>query len=182
LRRPTNFLHNSTKWSLKSTKNEPSNILEQVSDFGTQAHELIESLFKGDKPDIPENLSILAKNFQQWHRSSGLTYVQTEKPVISKKFQYGGTLDAIAKRNGNKLVCIDWKTSNYFQTEYALQLAAYVKALEEMEGSTVSEAWVIRLSKDKDGVEARHIQDINASFRAFIAALTLWKSLQKTHI
>ncbi len=43
---------------------------------------------------------------------------------------------SIAHHDG-RMVALDWKTSNGIYPEYALQVAAYAKALEEMTGEEV---------------------------------------------
>ena len=79
----------------------------------------------------------------------------------------------------NRLVALDWKTSNGIYLEYALQVAAYAKALEEMTGEKVHEAWTVRLGKRTPEFEAKKVEDIETAFIAFRAALYLWKSLRQ---
>ena len=55
-------------------------------------------------------------------------------------------MDAVPYRNG-QLVALDWKIGNGLYPEHLLQVAAYAKALEEMSGESVSEAWAVRLGK-----------------------------------
>ena len=98
--------------------------------------------------------------------------------MYSAKYGYAGAMDAVAYHEG-RLVALDWKTSNGIYSEYALQVAAYAKALEEMTGEEVHEAWIVRLGKRAPEFEAKKVQDIESVFIAFRAALYLWKSLRR---
>jgi len=55
--------------------------------------------------------------------------VEQETPLVSEKYQFGGTLDAIMV-NG-ELALGDWKTSNAVYPDHIIQLAAYWKLWEE---------------------------------------------------
>ncbi|MCI0785891.1 MAG: hypothetical protein J4O09_06205 [Chloroflexi bacterium] len=86
-------------------------------------------------------------------------------------------MNAVAYRGG-KLVALNWKTSNGLYPEYALQVAAYAKALGEMTGNPVTEAWAVRLEKASPEFEARRVVDLDTAFIAFRAALYLWRAMQ----
>ena len=86
-------------------------------------------------------------------------------------------MDAVAYRGGT-LVALDWKTSNGLYPEYLLQVAAYAKALEEMSGEAVSEAWAVRFGKKTPEFEARKVGDLDTAFNAFRAALYLWRAMK----
>ena len=116
--------------------------------------------------------------FEKWRASSGLNIELTEAVVYSDKYRFAGSMDAIATR-GEQLVAIDWKTGNALYPEHALQIAAYSKALEELTGRQVKEAWLVRFSKSGSAFEARRVFDIDRAFIAFRAALHLWRSLQE---
>ncbi len=73
---------------------------------------------------------------------------------------------------------MDWKTSNGRYPEYDLQVSAYAKALEEMPGETVSEAWAVRFGKTEPEFEAHQVEELDTAFNAFRAALFLWRSMQ----
>ena len=86
-------------------------------------------------------------------------------------------MDAVAYRNG-QLVALDWKTGNGLYPEHLLQVAAYAKALEEMSGESVTEAWAVRLGKKAPEFETRKVGDLDTAFIAFRAALYLWKAMR----
>ncbi len=159
-------------------KQRPDQMRDEAADFGTQAHIIIEALIKGQLPMITPEMQPVVDGFNQWHKQSALDIHLTETMVYSAKYGYAGAMDAVAY-SGNRLVALDWKTSNGIYSEYALQVAAYAKALEEMTGEEVHEAWIVRLGKRAPEFEAKKVQDLDTAFVAFRAALYLWKSLRK---
>ena len=102
------------------------------------------------EPEVPPDLAQVVDNFTSWRRKAGLDIHLAETMVYSAKYRYAGTMDALAYRKGI-MVALDWKTSNRLYPEHALQVAAYAKALEEMTGQPVKEAWVVRLGKTAPG-------------------------------
>lgn len=99
--------------------------------------------------------------------------------VYSHEHQYAGAVDAVARFDG-KIIVMDWKTGNQIHQEYALQVAAYAKAYEEMHpGQKVNQGWIVRFDKQKKkAAQVRIIDDIDETFEAFIAARKLWGQLQ----
>lgn len=76
-----------------------------------------------------------------------------------------------------KLAVIDWKSSAAIYPEYALQLAAYARAIKEEYGYRV-DRWLVRLGKTDGVVEAvKYPKSTQSSdFRAFLCALHLYRS------
>ncbi len=162
---------------IEQARRRPDQVRDEAADFGTQAHTLIEDIIQGVEPEIPPEMGPVVENFTAWRWNAGLDIRFTETMVHSAKYRYAGTMDAVAYRNG-KVVALDWKTSNGLYPEYDLQVAAYAKALEEMTGEPVSEAWAVRFGKTKPEFEARRVEDLDTTFNAFRAALFLWRSIQ----
>jgi hypothetical protein len=92
--------------------------------------------------------------------------------VYSVKLQVAGTLDALGAKDG-KIILIDWKTSNGFYEEMALQCGGYVCCLEEMTGQTIDEGWIVRFDKRSPLFEAKTV-DIPKAKSAFIKAKSFW--------
>lgn len=88
--------------------------------------------------------------------------------MFSSELKYAGALDALARKISTRgLVILDWKTSNTFSQDYAYQVAAYAKALEEMTGEPVEEGWVVRFDKHKPTFEVRRVWDLDECFEVF---------------
>jgi len=67
--------------------------------------------------------------FAEWKRQTQLQITQTEMPLVSEKYRFGGTFDAILVQ-GKRSVG-DWKTSSQVYPEYLVQIAAYGRLWEE---------------------------------------------------
>ena len=74
---------------------------------------------------------------------------------------------------------IDWKTSKAVYPEYHLQVAAYAKAVEDMHDKKVDATYILRCDKATGQFEAVRSKDIAKNFKAFLAALTLYKRLKE---
>jgi hypothetical protein len=59
-----------------------------------------------------------------------LEVLETEVPLVSETYKFGGTFDAVALVAG-KPKLLDWKTSNAVYGEYVAQVAAYRELLRE---------------------------------------------------
>jgi len=163
----------------------PNTRRETAIEFGNIAHELLDELIKGNKPFVPEKYRNLVLGFEKWKRDSKLHLISPETFVYSKAHQYAGAMDAVGlfidTDGSEKLVAIDWKTTNELRPEHGLQVAAYAKALQEMLDVPVNEAWVIRF--DKTGrltYNEFRLADVNVAFDKFEAALKLWKTYRNT--
>lgn len=137
---------------------------------------------------VPQKFQLPLVNFIKWRESQNLEFVSLEKTVHSKTLKFAGTVDAVAiekvqtdKGEILRRVMFDWKTSNTIYDINALQLSAYAKAWEEMYGEKIDVACVVRINKEKEGVQVKMVRDIEHSFHTFRAALFLHNSLTQSH-
>ena len=167
---------------LRDSRRRPDQLKDAAADLGTKAHALIDRIVRGEQvAEIPAEIEAPVKAFQQWWAKSGIELVLGDTRVASRQYGYGGSLDALGRRNG-KLVLIDWKTSTAIYTEYALQAAAYAQAFKETYGVACSEAFIVRFGKKLPiEFEVKELADLDLSFQAFLAAKTLKESLEKPH-
>lgn len=159
-------------------KRRPDQVRDAAANFGTRSHEMIASHLADEDAPIPDDLQPVWESFATWYGTSGLTIQITETTVYSEVHKFGGTVDAVAERDG-KLVVMDWKTSSGIYPEMALQVGAYTLALEEMTGSVVSEAWVVRFGKKKPEFEALPLRNLQNAKAGFIHALSLYRTLKE---
>lgn len=162
---------------------EPAAHLEKAGGFGTGAHSIFESLLnaeaEGRTVPVDPKYEVVVENFNTWRKSMPeLRVLQNEMMVYSLEHQYAGAVDAVCKV-GEKVVVMDWKTSNQIYVEYALQVAAYAKAFEEMTGTQVHEAWVVRFDKTKKKPpQIKVVKDLAETHETFLAVKKLWTFLQ----
>ena len=116
--------------------------------------------------------------FQSWVQENEIEWLSSEEKLYHRKLKYAGTLDARAYINGEYCV-IDWKTSKAVYPEYHLQVAAYAKAVEDMYDKKVDATYILRCDKVTGRFESVKSKGIAKNFKAFLAALTLYKRLKE---
>lgn len=125
----------------------------EAAGIGTEAHNWIEQYIKGEKPDMPENKSVLqaVNGFLAWVKEHHVKFLSSEDIVYSKKHDYVGELDGRATMGGSSGVyLVDYKVSNGLYPGVAYQTAAYLKADQEESGMEYAGRWAIRLSKETE--------------------------------
>ena len=144
---------------------------DAAAKFGTGLHDLIDARLAATLPPLPssdlpepepeaaveERFGVGLRNFERWRSACGYEFLCNDFLVWSERYKYAGAADALAYTSGDGagskagLVVIDFKSSNAIQSSYALQAAAYARAVEEMTGEPVVRAAVVRLGKTKEG-------------------------------
>lgn len=110
---------------------------DAAADIGTLAHDMVDCYATGKECIVPPNTTpeqlSKATNafgaFQEWAGSTQLQIVKSEVPLVSERYKFGGTLDAMLVRG--KLSLGDWKSSNKVYGDYLCQIAAYGILWEE---------------------------------------------------
>jgi hypothetical protein len=186
------LMHNLHSWinntkQKPTTKNAPPFISEIVgishrkkeaaADIGTQTHEIIERILKGEIGIVvPDYLKSTIDSFAAWYSQAGIDSVlHSELPVVSEKYGYGGTIDIVFKmQDGTTLIC-DWKTSNGLYKETSLQIAAYRQAYIEMvdhkPSDSIINAGAVRLGKDYPAFEYRAVTQLDECLTGFLSCM-----------
>src|SRR3989344_802884 len=115
---------------------------------GTLVHEVIEKLFAGEKPPIPDSVKPVVAGFEYFQKEHEIIPHQIESKIFSKEHGYAGTIDVLAEVDG-KLGVLDIKTSQAIYRDYGLQTAAYVQALQEAESMPQLTRWILRLDQSR---------------------------------
>ena len=185
-------------------------IMKEAGRVGTLAHKMIEQFIKGGVVNLDNySASEISKaktayyGYYQWFKDNDVKFLETEMKLVSEKYGYGGTFDAvgiIGSGLSEKLVILDWKTSNAVYDEFLVQLAAYRQLwLEHIDQKYTVEntpaakdnpqvlelrkkmwkikgAILLKLDKEEKGVyEAHHykIKDLNWGWKVFKLILKL---------
>lgn len=163
----------------------PETYMNSSANFGTNVHAWIEKYMEtGEFPPLPEgetyaDINMCLKSVQKFFMENDLSpkTVEVVKPelfVYSNKYGYAGSADFVCVR-GDKCYLFDWKTSNGYRVNYALQLAAYAKAIEELYGLHVYKGNCVVFAKDRVSYET-HPQDekmLDFYFELFKACLIM---------
>ena len=157
----------------------PDQALQLAGDFGSQAHTMIDRIIKArinneKDPKITPDLSVVMESFEMFCATYKPVFVASEvmvcvnhdsiktvtgyhMPVL--RSGYAGTIDAIALVGDGVPIVIDFKTGKGIYDEHRLQVGAYSEALalrniypnhNTLGDFAFNEAWVVRLSKDRD--------------------------------
>jgi hypothetical protein len=110
---------------------------DKAAEAGSICHGWIEDWIHGvpvDVSNLSDPLWIQAAKgylaFQEWADQVKLEILETEVPLVSEQYKFGGTFDALALVAGTPKL-LDWKTSNAVYAEYVAQLAAYRQLIWE---------------------------------------------------
>lgn len=163
-----------------------STIADEAASVGTQAHQAIDDAILVDaqaraalRQRVHDRtvLNVL-DGFELFERQSAIALRHSEVVVWSHRHKFAGTIDAIGALPSGELVALDWKTSNALRDVYALQLAAYTLAWNEMNGDAVApirNGIVVRFDKKRAHFEARQVAGMGESQATFLSALNLWR-------
>jgi len=161
---------------------------DEMADIGTLAHLLIMNHLRGeetDTGDFSQNDIKLANNcfasYLAWEKPHELKPILIEKPLVSDKYNYGGTADWVGYLD-DELVLLDYKTGKAIYPEMFYQLAAYVQLAKE-QGYEIKKARILRIGRDNnEGFEERTTTNFEREFEIFLHCLSIYfiqKELKK---
>lgn len=108
---------------------------DAAANSGTLAHSAVDAHIHSRPftwPELGEVTARAMKSFDaylEWAHQTDLKVTHTEMPLVSERYRFGGTFDAILVKG--KRAMGDWKTSNGIYAEYLAQVAAYAILWEE---------------------------------------------------
>lgn len=144
---------------LKDSGHNADFIMRRAGDEGTQVHNAIEKILKGEELRWIESDGHVNYNTYVWKMIlSFFEFWTTHKPklIMSEEFmysdihKYSGTLDLLLEIDG-KIWLVDIKTSTSIHTSHYLQMSAYVKAYEEKYNEKVDKTGILWLKSTKKG-------------------------------
>lgn len=152
---------------------------EDAGDIGTLVHEAIESyiLTGKEEPPVHEKAKVCYNNFVNWAKENKVKFLETERKIYSKEYQYAGTMD-FACVIGDKTFVGDIKTSNAIYNEYWFQTSAYQQAYTEETGTKIDGQIIVRVSRNGD-FEIQENYDYEENIQAFNGALVLYRRIQQ---
>ena len=133
---------------------------QKAADAGTLAHAMIEASIHNGNPDLDkfpgltlstrENAIHAFRAFLEWKERVHLKVDKTERPLVSEKHMFGGTLDAMIVMG--KRVLGDWKTSGGIYTDMLVQVAGGYSLLweENFPDQKIEGVEILRISKPEE--------------------------------
>ncbi len=148
-----------TKYDIDEAKGLHTKFLKDAGTTGSKIHDWIEAYAKGEKPEMPEEKSVIigVNGFMDWVKNNKIKFLESETLVYSRQHDFSGKLDAVATIGGKRYL-VDYKTGTGLYNDVMLQTAAYVGAYQEMSGNKICGRWAIRIEK-RDEEEFRADMD-----------------------
>ena len=155
--------------------------LKKAGDLGTQVHDWCEQFAKAkmNKTELPKIDKTFPKEvilginaFLDWYNKNKVKFIEIERLVYSKKYDYCGFFDALAKVNG-KLCLIDYKTSSGVYSSMNLQLAGYRLALEEETKAVIDKNIILHFNKKTGEFTSFECDNYEDDRRAFLGCLAV---------
>lgn len=149
-------------------------ILEESSEYGTLAHQLLQSIVsktENSKLETKDSvtafkLNKLSYHFRKKFADDSYETIFSEKELISINMGYGGTIDWVCKIN-DEVILYDFKTSKNIKSTMLLQLGAYYKLLEVEENINITKAGIIRVSDSYCKIKEYSKDELEMASKAF---------------
>jgi len=155
---------------------------DKAGDTGTAAHNLIEAFIKNTyTPDYYNEVMGVFDDAQKlevanafaafrfWWDQTKIQIVDQETQMVSRKYRFGGTPDALGLLNG-RLLLGDWKTSGGIYSDYVVQVAAYRQLYHENTDHKIEGAFLCRFDKENGRFEQHDFtsDQLDVGFEAFV--------------
>jgi hypothetical protein len=155
---------------------------DKAANIGTIIHSRIMAYYLGYEidtynitPEVWELSENSMKSFFEWARPRNVKPKLIETPLVSEKYQYGGTPDVYGEMD-EELTLLDFKTGSGIYPEHFLQLAAYSQLLNE---NKYPHKKIIVLNIPKSEGDSFQVQQVGSDnlkleFRKFIHCVEIY--------
>lgn len=169
-----------TEELVSTAKREYRRIKQEAADIGSEIHEWVSRWILGEKPEMPDNEKVVngVTAFLKFQKEHKLKWLESERYIYSKKYNYAGILDAIA-REGKKLVLVDFKSSTGIYDDMRFQVAGYEIAYEEETGKKIDKRIIIRFGKEDGEFEIKDLGDSTKDKGVFLSCLNIRRRLNE---
>lgn len=177
-------------WYAKNGREECARLSKIATDFGTRFHRCMELHARGLLLpwDIDADILPHVDAARRWFDAHVIDVVGIERRVHSRRHDYAGTADLIARLRDvdgidpDRPAATDWKTSKEIGFEYGFQLSAYVEAAAEGdEPLDLAGRVALWAPREQPGVfEAKVLpaDEHQEDFGAFLAARRLYETVE----
>ena len=151
---------------------------------GTLAHAMVEADIRGaarpDTSQYPEDMVAKAQSsysaYLEWKSQTKMQPVETELALISRKYLFGGTIDAV--QVDGKVALLDWKTSNSIYQDHLIQVGGGYALLweENFPDMPITGGFhILRFSKEEGDLTHHTWQNLDLAKAAFIHMRVLFE-------
>ncbi len=174
-------------------KSEYRKVQKEAQDIGTDIHAWIEDWIAGKKPDMPSDERVVngITGFLKFQEEHKYKWIESEKMVYSRKHNYVGFFDAMA-RKGSKRILVDFKSTNEkidpktgevievpVYSESAFQTAGYQLAEEEETKKKIDYRMVIAFGKRTGAFGFKEFKDNDQDKEVFLNCLAIRRRLNE---
>jgi len=167
-------------------------VRDDAADLGVKLHDVAESdaLF-GEGAHIDEDVRPFVEQFRRWRTAYEPEFLASEMTVVSRKWGYAGTLDAILsipvmpkplEHLSGLPNCVDWKTSKTVDRVKGWQVVAYANADAvllpdgtELPMPEIKGGLIVHIRPDK--VQMREVHLTSENFQYFVHMLRVVEGL-----
>lgn len=152
---------------------------DKAANIGTIAHAMIEADLKGKEFDSSKydkgmidkaETSYLA--WLEWKDLVKFELLESEKSLVSEKYQFGGTIDIAAIKKITAIV--DLKTSKGVYPDHKIQVAAYGKLWNEnYPDNPIQAYYILQLGKEDGSFHYHYWPELEKAWQAFLAVRKL---------
>ena len=155
--------------------------------FGSEVHDMLTKLITGQTVKETPSTKAMISGYQLWKKQHSIDIYFTDVFVqhpkyewerwLTNRYQYSGFVDAIGMNHEGDLIVIDFKSGKSVYKYYALQLAAYCKAVEVTCDckESIRHAYVLRFNRDNANFDFLRVIDIDKCFAYFLNCIELTK-------
>ena len=155
---------------------------DKAADIGTIIHARIMAYFLEYEIDdcniSPETWKLTENSlgsFYEWVKPRNVKPMLIETPLISEKYQYGGTPDVYGEMDG-QFTLLDFKTGSWIYDEHSLQLAAYSQLLTE-NGYNHTKCVILNIPKSSDdsfSIKSISSKNLKLEFKLFLKCVEIY--------
>lgn len=138
---------------------------------GTEVHALAEQLVQGHTVEVPDHLTAMVEGYAHLLDERHIEPILVEARGANRTLWYAGTLDLLAKVDG-EILLLDAKTTAGIYGETAMQTAAYAHFEFIDDDGTEMPLPAI------DGIGAIHITELGSTLHRFPDMERAWKVFQ----
>ena len=171
-------------WKLGTEGRDYRKVRKEAAGVGTVVHRMIEEHIKGNTEDSAalqalneEDAMMASQSFNmylKWEKRTKPKFRFTEVSLVSEKYRFGGTLDAVGEID-DEMFLMDFKTSNAVYPDHVIQGAAYRALWNEVHSVQLSEGfYLLRIGKE-GGFHDHWINETALAWGAFLDLLDLHK-------